>query len=145
MEEQQPESNQPVPTHSSGGRRRRGRRGGRGRGRGRGLRQSQQTAPLDQPADAPAVEAVAPPLETSTAAPGAKDASAIGQALDEVRQIVGSLEQVLEQMEEVREIVERAERQKSADEHEIESLRRALRRIQSPRGHKETPPERGGD
>jgi len=77
--------------------------------------------------------------------PGAKDASAINQAIDEVRQIVESLEQVLEQMEEVREIVERAERQKSADEHQIESLRRALRRIQSPRGHKDTPPERGSD
>ena len=84
-------------------------------------------------------------METSTAAPGRKDVSAVRQAVDEVRQIIGSLEQVLEQMEEVREIVERAERQKSADEHEIESLRRALRRIQSPRGHKETPPERGGD
>jgi predicted RNase H-like nuclease (RuvC/YqgF family) len=74
-----------------------------------------------------------------------KDSSAISRAIDEVRQIVASLEQVLEQMEEVRELVELAERQKSADEREIESLRRALRRIQSPRGHKGTPPERGSD
>ena len=37
-----------------------------------------------------------------------------------------------------------ADRQKSADEREIESLRRALRRMQSPRGHKDTPHEQGG-
>lgn len=58
---------------------------------------------------------------------------------------MASLEQVLEQMEEVRELVELAERQKTADEGEIESLRRALRRIQQPRAHKDTPLERGND
>jgi len=41
-------------------------------------------------------------------------------------------------MEEVRELVELAERQKSADEREIESLRRALRKVQQPRGYKNT-------
>ena len=41
-------------------------------------------------------------------------------------------------MEEVLELVELAERQKSADEREIESLRRALQRIHQPRGHKDT-------
>lgn len=48
-------------------------------------------------------------------------------------------------MEEVEELVERADRQKSADEREIESLRRALRRIQQPRGHKDTPHEPAAD
>lgn len=47
-------------------------------------------------------------------------------------------------MEEVQELVELADRQKSADEREIESLRRALRRMQSPRDHKNTPPAHGG-
>ena len=65
--------------------------------------------------------------------------------IDEVRQIVVSLEQALEQMEEVQELVELADRQKSADEREIESLRRALRRIQSPHGRKDVQPEPGGD
>jgi hypothetical protein len=62
--------------------------------------------------------------------------SAVHQAAQEVRQIVESLEQALEQMEEVLRLVEQAERQKSADEHEIDSLRRALHRLQPPRGER---------
>jgi uncharacterized protein YyaL (SSP411 family) len=92
----------------------------------------------------------APQPETSAAATATlssghrrTDAPAMRQALDEVRHIVESLEQTLEQMEEVRELVELAERQKSADEREIESLRRALRRIQAPRDYKEMPRESG--
>jgi 2-keto-4-pentenoate hydratase len=65
--------------------------------------------------------------------------------MDEVRQIVQSLEQALEQMEEVQELIDLADRQKSADEREIDSLRRALRRIQQPRGHKDAPHEHGSD
>ena len=141
-EEQRPaEMNPPAPPHSSGGRRR-GRRGGRGRGRG--VRHAPQTAGTDQPAGAPAGKTIAPSLETP-AAGGGYDASAISQAIDEVRHIVESLEQVLEEMEEVRELVEVAERQKSADEHEVEALRRALRRIQAPRGHKDPQHEHGRD
>jgi predicted RNase H-like nuclease (RuvC/YqgF family) len=83
--------------------------------------------------------------ETAVAAAAGKDSAAISRAMDEVRQIVQSLEQALEQMEEVLELVELADRQKYADEREIESLRRALRRIQQPRGHKETPREHGRD
>lgn len=73
-----------------------------------------------------------------------KDVSAISRAADEVRQIVESLEQALEQMEEVLEVVELAERQKSGDEREIDSLRRALQRIQPPRGHHKEPPHESG-
>jgi hypothetical protein len=51
-----------------------------------------------------------------------------------VTQVVESLRQALNQMEEVLELVEHAERQKLADEREIESLRRALRQLQQPRG-----------
>ena len=59
--------------------------------------------------------------------------SVIGQTVDEVRQIVESLEQSLEQMEEVLRLVELAEQQKFADERELESLRRALHKLQPPR------------
>ncbi|MGA3283123.1 MAG: hypothetical protein ABSD57_01515 [Verrucomicrobiota bacterium] len=62
--------------------------------------------------------------------------SAISQAIEEVTQIVESLKQTLDQMEEVLELVELAERQKLADEREIESLRQALRKIQQPRGER---------
>ena len=57
----------------------------------------------------------------------------VRQAVAEVREIVESLEQALEKMEEVLRLVEHAERQKAADEHEIDSLRRALHKIQAPR------------
>jgi hypothetical protein len=62
-----------------------------------------------------------------------------------VRQIVQSLEQALDQMEEIEELVELADRQKSADEREIESLRRAMRRIHQPRAHKDETQEHGSD
>ncbi|MGD0744313.1 MAG: hypothetical protein ABSA45_04075 [Verrucomicrobiota bacterium] len=51
------------------------------------------------------------------------------------------LKQTLDQMEEVLELVELAERQKLADEREIESLRRALRRIHQPRGERQERPQ----
>jgi hypothetical protein len=62
------------------------------------------------------------------------DGSAISQAVNEAMQIVESLKQALNQMEDVLELVEHAERQKLADEREIESLRRLLRQLQPPRG-----------
>ena len=58
--------------------------------------------------------------------------SAIHQTVEEVRQIVESMEQALEQMEEVLRLVELAEHQKFADERELESLRRALHKLQPP-------------
>jgi len=73
----------------------------------------------------PSVPAVLP--ATRTAKP---EGSAIGQTVEEVRQIVESLEQSLEQMVEVLRLVELAEQQKFADEREIESLRRALHKLQ---------------
>ncbi len=86
----------------------------------------------------------APPVAAAIpAARAAKsDGSVIHQTVDEVRHIVESLEQALEQMVEVLRLVELAEQQKFADERELESLRRALRRIQPPRGrpeHEERP------
>ena len=66
--------------------------------------------------------------------------SAIGQAIDEVMEIVDALKRAVDQMEEVLELVELAERQKLGDEREIESLRRALRNI-----HQRPDSRRGGD
>ena len=77
------------------------------------------------------------PEPRSPAPPAALQApavsSAINQAVDEVMGIVESLKQALTQMEDVLELVEHAERQKLADEHEIDSLRRLLRQLQHPR------------
>jgi Na+/phosphate symporter len=62
------------------------------------------------------------------------DGSAISQAVNEVMGIIESLKQALNQMEDVLELAEHAERQKLGDEREIESLHRALRQLQQPRG-----------
>jgi hypothetical protein len=75
----------------------------------------------------------------STGRAAKPDGSAISQTVEEVRQIVESLEQALEQMEEVLKLVEVAERQKFADEHELESLRRALHKLQPPHREQREP------
>jgi len=59
--------------------------------------------------------------------------ASIQQAIEEVTQIIGALKETLDDMDEVLETLELAERQKTADEQEIESLRRALRPLQRPR------------
>ena len=56
--------------------------------------------------------------------------SAVTQAIAEISEIVESLRRVLDQMEDVLELTELAERQKTTDEREIDSLRRALRQFQ---------------
>jgi flagellar biosynthesis/type III secretory pathway chaperone len=77
-------------------------------------------------------------------------APAISQAIEQISEIVESLKRILDQMEEVLELTELAERQKNLDEREIDSLRRALRQLQRPRGahpredeHREPRPEEG--
>ena len=80
-------------------------------------------APISAPVSVPAHAARAPKPE----------GSAIGRTVEEVRQIVESLEQALGQMEEVLRLVELAEHHKFADERELESLRRALHKLQPPR------------
>ncbi|MGD0349340.1 MAG: hypothetical protein ABSB84_03375 [Verrucomicrobiota bacterium] len=121
-EKPQTETNLPAQPRGPGGGRRRGHRGGRGRG----PRRTEQISQAGPPADAPAL----PERKIET------PSSAISQAIEEVTQIVESLKQTLDQMEEVLELVELAERQKLADEREIESLRQALRKIQQPRGER---------
>lgn len=62
-------------------------------------------------------------------------------------EIVDALKRAVDQMEEVLELVEMAERQKLADEREIDSLRRALRQLhdrpREPRGHRDSREPRG--
>jgi hypothetical protein len=101
------------------------------------------------PAPVPPQRFRSPPPLTDAAA------SALSHAVDEVHAIVESLEHALERMEEVMRLVETAERQKIGDEHEIESLRRALRQLQSRGGRPERferqdrperpEPQEGGD
>jgi predicted RNase H-like nuclease (RuvC/YqgF family) len=63
--------------------------------------------------------------------------ASIEKAIEEVSAVVESLRTSLEEMEEVLELLEVFERQKTADEREIESLRRAVRQMHRPRdaGH----------
>ncbi len=65
-------------------------------------------------------------------------AAGVKKAIEEVSHIIETLKQTLEDMDEVLETLELAERQKDADEREIESLRRGLRQLQRPRdsGHR---------
>ncbi|HVM47554.1 MAG TPA: hypothetical protein VMU04_05970 [Candidatus Acidoferrum sp.] len=58
---------------------------------------------------------------------------AVQQAIEEVSRIIETLRGTLEDMELVLETLELAERQKNADEHEIETLRRGLRHLHGPR------------
>ena len=69
------------------------------------------------------------------------ETSAIHQAVAHATEIAESLKHTIDQLDEILELVELAERQKIADEREIEELRRALRRIQPPRH--QSPPSRG--
>ena len=108
-------------------------RTGRRGGRGRNPRQTVKTV-ATEPIASPTLEKKETQIAESTSA-------AITKAVDEVRQIVESLEQALQQMEEVLRLAEMAERQKITDEHEIESLRHALRRIQQPRSRQPERPQ----
>lgn len=122
------------------------RRSGRGR-RGRGRLPSRQLAP-NQPLpqkESDGDESLQPPQ--SAAEPASRQAVAHSQpvrqsraasppavqnAIEEVNRIIQTLKETLDDMEEVLETLEFAERQKNADEREIESMRRALRQLQRP-------------
>jgi len=78
-----------------------------------------------------------PPATTQPRRPASPET--IQQAIDEVNHIIETLRDSLDEMDEVLELLEIAERQKNADEQEIESLRRAMTSLQRPRGG-----ERGG-
>jgi hypothetical protein len=162
-EEQQPELNQPAPAKNLRPRRR-GHRGGRGRRRpappipasGEPVESKLPRAepPIRLREEMPVRPAPSKPFQPHSAPTDSTeekfrevprknnpDISAISCAVHDVTEIVDSLRQALERMEEVLELVELAERQKIADEREIESLLRALRQFQS-RGERPSRPER---
>jgi hypothetical protein len=58
----------------------------------------------------------------------------IQQAIDDVNQISDTLRDTLDEVDELLELLEIAERQETASQQEIDSLRRALRNLQRPRG-----------
>ena len=148
------------PTQRAPRRSRHPGRGRRGRGAGRGRRPErapfsktdqapppageapEQELPVAEPADvetrpetapqyAPETEPVQPrplPIPKQPASP-----ATIQGAIDHVNEIIESLRESLDDMEEVLETLELAERQKNADEQEIEQLRRSLRHLQTPR------------
>ena len=101
-------------------------------------------AEADQTSDAATERADGPepleehPPEPPRREPGQRAPTAtVEQAIEEVSAVVESLRTSLDEMEEVLELLELFERQKNADEREIESLRRAVRQINRPRdtGH----------
>jgi len=57
----------------------------------------------------------------------------VQDAIAQVNEIINTLRETLDEMEAVLETLELAERQKDADEREIDSLRHALRRLNRPR------------
>ena len=65
---------------------------------------------------------------------------AVQQAIEEVNQVIETLRGTLDDMEAVLETLELAERQKNADEQEIETLRRGLRQLHRPREGGQHPP-----
>jgi hypothetical protein len=67
---------------------------------------------------------------------------AVQQAIEEVNQIIETLRGTLDDMDAVLETLELAERQKIADEQEIETLRRGLRQLHRPREGGQPPPRR---
>ena len=72
------------------------------------------------------------PVQTHAPPPPAREfqpasPQSIHEAIAEVTRVVGTLRETLEEMEQVLETLELFERQKDADEREIQSLRRALR------------------
>jgi vacuolar-type H+-ATPase subunit I/STV1 len=89
----------------------------------------QEAAPVERETPPP------PPRDRQPAAP-----AAVQQAIEEVNQIIETLRGTLDDMEQVLETLELAERQKIADEHEIETLRRGLHQLHRPRESGYHPP-----
>ena len=65
---------------------------------------------------------------------------AVHQAIEEVDHIIQTLRGTLDDMEQVLETLELAERQKNADEQEMQTLRRGLRQLHGPRESGSRPP-----
>jgi hypothetical protein len=94
--------------------------------------------PIDDVAEPfqPAAEPALAETETPRQAPAPASSipqGAVQRAIEEVNEIIETLRGTLNDMEEVLETLELAERQKMADEQEIETLRRGLRQLHRPR------------
>lgn len=85
------------------------------------------TSLAPEPVSAPSVSTPSQPASQAN----------VEQAIEEVSSVINVLREALDDMEEVLEMLEVFERQKNADEREIDSLRRALRQVHRPRegGH----------
>jgi len=87
----------------------------------------------------------AAPVERETSSPPPLDRqpasqAAVQKAIEEVTQVIETLRTTMDEMEDVLETLELAERQKIADEQEIETLRRSLRQLHRPRESGPYPP-----
>lgn len=80
------------------------------------------------------------PFPPPTREPQPRTPIAVSQAIEEVNEIIETLRATLDDMEAVLETLELAERQKTADEQEIETLRRGLRQLHRPREGGPQPP-----
>ena len=80
------------------------------------------------------------PFPPPTREPQPRAPIAVSQAIEEVNEIIETLRATLDDMEAVLETLELAERQKTADEQEIETLRRGLRQLHRPREGGPQPP-----
>jgi len=130
----------PVTGTPSRPRRRRSGRGRHGRGRRSSGQGSQGQVRTSEPVPEPSHEVTESATDGVEAPPSAQhreperaSSSGIQGAIEEVNQIIQNLREVLDEMDGVLETPELAERQKNADEREIESLRRALRQVHRPR------------
>ncbi len=90
------------------------------RDRDRDRQRPRPAGPSHQPQPLP------PPHQPATSA-------SVQQAIEHANDIIENLKETLDEMEEVLETLELAERQKLADERELETLRRSLRQVQRPR------------
>lgn len=97
------------------------------------MRESRETSrpPMREPR-----ETAPPPFRESRPA----QPMAVQEAIEEVNHIIEALRGSLNDMEEVLESLELAERQKIADEQEIETLRRGLRQMHRPPDRGQHPP-----
>jgi hypothetical protein len=103
--------------------------------------QTTPAEPIAPPAEAQATPEILPPSSRETREapppparePQPRAPMAIQQAIEEVNHIIDTLRATLDDMDEVLETLELAERQKTADEHEINTLRRGLHKLHRPR------------
>jgi predicted RNase H-like nuclease (RuvC/YqgF family) len=97
------------------------------------MREARESAPrpMREPREIPQ-----PPMRE----PERRGPMAVQQAIEEVNHIIETLRATLDDMEAVLETLELAERQKTADEQEIETLHRGLRQLHHPRDGGQHPP-----